>query len=346
MVRVATQTEQPSNRLRMSVRDTGAMSTPQQNRSIDVLGPLVVVDDPDDIRLEQYRNLNDPPGRRQYEANESIFVVEGKIAVARLLKSDFRVRSLLVDDHQVDSAAELVESVRAQGAPVYVGARAVVEATVGFAIHRGVVAIADRPQPSDALELLAQVAGRPHSGGGPPIVAVLEGLNDNENIGALFRNAAAFGVGAVLLDPTCADPLYRRSVRVSMGYVLHVPFARLSPWPDALDQIREAGFVVAALSPDPQMDDHSDADRGVPDSSLAQLRSRLAEVGHGAGNGSAGSVIDSTGVALVFGAEGPGLSGAALSAADMVVSIPMAPGVDSLNVATTAAVAFHSLTGG
>ena len=326
------------------------MSTPRHHRSVDGPGALVMVDDPDDTRLQQYRNLNDPAGRRRYEADESIFVVEGKIAVARLVESEYRVRSLLVDDHQVTLAGELVESVRAQGAPVYVGARGVVEATVGFPIHRGVVAVADRPQPSDALQLVAQVAGRPPTEGGLPIVAVLEGLNDHENIGALFRNAAAFGVGAVLLDPTCADPLYRRSVRVSMGYVLHVPFARLSPWPDALDQVRAAGFVVAALSPDPQSG-HGSGDggadgRGVPRSSLAQLRSRLVEAG--SGNDSAGDASggDPNGVALIFGAEGPGLSEAALSAADLVVSIPMAPGVDSLNVATTAAVAFHSLTGG
>ncbi len=327
------------------LRDTGAMSTSHQDRSVDGPGVLVIVDDPQDARLQHYRHLNDPAGRRRYETDESIFVVEGKIAVARLLESDYRVRSLLVDDHQVTLAGDLVESVRAQGASVYVGARAVVEATVGFPIHRGVVAIADRPQPSDALQLLDQVAGRPHAEGVLPIVAVLEGLNDHENIGALFRNAAAFGVGAVLLDPSCADPLYRRSVRVSMGYVLHVPFARLAPWSEGLDQIRAAGFVVAALSPDPQMDDHGLAGRGVPGSSLAQLRSRLVEAGHGPGGGHSGSGGDPTGVALVFGAEGPGLSRAAMSAADVVVSIPMALGVDSLNVATSAAVAFHALSG-
>ena len=321
------------------------MSTPRHHRSVDGPGALVMVDDPDDTRLQQYRNLNDPAGRRRYEADESIFVVEGKIAVARLVESEYRVRSLLVDDHQVTLAGELVESVRAQGAPVYVGARGVVEATVGFPIHRGVVAIADRPQPSDALQLLEQVAGRPHAEGVLPIVAVLEGLNDHENIGALFRNAAAFGVGAVLLDPSCADPLYRRSVRVSMGYVLHVPFARLAPWPDALDQLRAAGFVVAALSPDPQLGDRGRNGPGVTRSSLAQLRSRLVEAGHGPCGGQSGSGGDPTGVALVFGAEGPGLSRAALSAADVVVSIPMTLGVDSLNVATSAAVAFHALSG-
>jgi len=293
--------------------------------SADGPGPLVVVDDPADPGLAAYRDLNDPARRRSVEADGSIFVVEGKLAVERLLSSGYAVRSLLVDDHQVSSAAPLVDAVRATGAPVFVGTRAVVAATVGFALHRGVVAVADRPTPVDADQLLADLAHQAGAADGPPLLTVLEGLNDHENVGALFRNAAAFGVSGVILDPTCADPLYRRSVRVSMGHVLHVPFARLDPWPAGLARVRAAGCVVAALAPHPTAGD-------VPSVNLADLRDRR--------------VADGVGLALLLGAEGPGLSAEALAAADVVVSIPMADGVDSLNVATSAAVALYALVQG
>lgn len=289
--------------------------------SVDGPGPLVEVDDPADPRLVAYRDLNDPARRRRLEADRSVFVVEGRLAVERLVTSGYVVRSLLVDDHQVSSAAGLVGAVRAGGAPVFVGARDVVAATVGFALHRGVVAVADRPAPLDADALLADLAG---GVGDPPVVVVLEGLNDHENIGALFRNAAAFGVPGVLLDPTCADPLYRRSVRVSMGHVLHVPFARLTPWPSGLDRLRAVGFVVVALAPHPRSG-------AIPHTTLAGLRDLRASA---------------AGVALLLGAEGPGLSVAAEAAADVVVTIPMADGVDSINVATTTAVALHALVHG
>ncbi|HVM63626.1 MAG TPA: RNA methyltransferase, partial [Acidimicrobiales bacterium] len=202
-----------------------------------------------------------------------------------------------------------------------------VAGTVGFDLHRGVVALGRRPSPPSPDRLLAAAAGSPARAGGPPLVAVLEGLNDHENIGALFRNAAAFGVAGIVLDPTCADPLYRRSIRVSMGHVLHLPFARLEPWPAGLDQVRAAGFVVAALSPRPAF---VGGRRAVGLGALGQRACRSGAPG---------------GIALLLGAEGPGLSDGALAAADAVVSIPMAHGVDSLNVATAAAIAFYALTG-
>ncbi len=289
-------------------------------------GPLVRVDGPEDPRLDLYRDLNDPARRIRVDADKAVFVVEGRLAVNRLLTSPYTVRSLLVDDHQLTAAGDLVAATRAQGAPVLVGSRAVVAGTVGFALHRGVVAVAHRPPPTDAAQVLAE-AGAGDPGGAPRLVAVLEGLSDHENIGALFRNAAAFGVSGVLLDPGCADPLYRRSIRVSVGHVLHSPFARLEPWPAGLDRVRAAGFVVVALVP------HPAADGGVRAVGLAELGARLS--------GSDRPV----GVALLLGAEGPGLTDAALAASDMTVTIPMADGVDSLNVATAAAVAFHALAG-
>ena len=289
-------------------------------------GPLVAVDNPDDPRLDLYRDLNDPAARHRVDTSRSVFAVEGRLAVERLLGSEYAVRSLLVDDHQVTAAADLVGSARARGATVFVGSRTVVAGTVGFALHRGVVAIGDRPPPASSGHVLARAARRPGPPGVPRLVAVLEGLNDHENLGALFRNAAAFGVAGVLLDPTTADPLYRRSIRVSMGHVLHVPFARLGAWPAGLAEVRDAGFVIAAMAPHPQTG-------GIPVVSLAGLGSRCVGADR------------PLGVALLLGAEGPGLSDAALAASDVVVPIPMADGVDSLNVATAAAIAFHALAG-
>ena len=301
------------------------MSDAPKDAPVVTPGLLVEVDDPDDPRLDLYRDLNDPAGRTRLPAEQSVFVVEGRLAVDRLLMSEYTVCSLLVDDHQVIAARDLVAATRARGAPVFVGSRDMVAGTVGFALHRGVVAVAHRPSPADPGRLLADAAGTGAREGAPPLVAVLEGLNDHENIGALFRNAAAFGVGGVLLDPTCADPLYRRSIRVSVGHVLHMPFARLEPWPTGLHRVRAAGFVVAALAPRPA------ADSRVPAASLADLKAWMSGSDH------------PLGVALLLGAEGPGLTDAALAASDVVVPIPIVDTVDSLNVATAAAVAFHTL---
>jgi tRNA G18 (ribose-2'-O)-methylase SpoU len=292
---------------------------------LSAAGPIVRLDDPEDPRLDPYRDLADPEGRRQRESERAIFVVEGRLAVARLLTSPYRARSLLVDDHQVASAGELVEATRSQGVPVFVAPRRVVSRTVGFALHRGVVAVADRPPPADAAAMLSSIAALPSHLGARPLVAVLEGLNDHENIGALFRNAAAFGVRGILLDPSCADPLYRRSVRVSVGHVLHVPFARLTPGPAGLEQLHALGYVVAALAPRPA------GDAPTSTTSLVALKERIS------------GTRPPVGIALLLGAEGVGLSDGALAASDAVVSIPMADGVDSLNVATAAAIAFHVL---
>jgi tRNA G18 (ribose-2'-O)-methylase SpoU len=303
--------------------DAGLMSDEPLDPHPVTLGPLIEVHDSDDPRLDLYRLLNQPAARMRLDADHSVFVVEGRLAVDRLLTSGYTMRSLLVDDHQVDAASHLVAATRARGVPVLVGSRAVVASTVGFDLHRGVVAVADRPPAAQAEQLLAEAT---RSAAACPVVAVLEGLNDHENIGALFRNAAAFGVAGILLDPTCADPLYRRAIRVSVGHVLHLPFARLAPWPAGLHGLRAAGFQVAAMAPRPA------ADRVVPVVTIAELQASIS------------GPSPPIGVALLIGAEGPGLTRAALAASDVVVSIPMADGVDSLNVATAAAIAFHGLS--
>lgn len=277
------------------------------------------VDDPADPRLADYRALKDP-ARAAREDERQVFVAEGRLAVGALLASGYEAVSLLVDDRRAESAAGLVDRAGAAGAAVYLASPAVVAATVGFDLHRGIVAVGRRPGPSRAQDVVdaarAGAAGR----GERAVVVVAEGLNDHENLGALFRNAAAFGAGGVLLDPRCADPLYRRCVRVSLGHVLAVPFARVEPWPDGLSELRSAGFAVAALAP---------RDRD----GVAAVTVRTFAVAH----------ATTPAVALLAGAEGPGLTPGAVASADGVVTIPMADGVDSLNVATAVAVALHEL---
>jgi tRNA G18 (ribose-2'-O)-methylase SpoU len=190
------------------------------------------------------------------------------------------------------------------GVPVYAATPSVLEATTGFHVHRGILGSVRR-RPLVAVEELLAGAHR---------LAILEDVNNHTNLGAIFRCAAALGIDGVLLSPSCADPLYRRSVRVSMGEVFAVPYARAESWPGALADVREAGFTVLALTPDSDavaLDRIAPADRERP--------------------------------ALLLGAEGPGLSAAALTASDVAVGIPMQRGVDSLNVAAAAAVAFWEI---
>ncbi len=228
-------------------------------------------------------------------------IAEGVVVVRRLIHSPYPVRSLLGVPRRL---AELATDLAGLDAPAYQTDVDTMATVVGFHLNRGVLAVADRAPVPDVAALARRAW----------VLAVLEGVNDHENLGALFRNAAALGVDGVLLGPRCADPLYRRSVRVSMGHVLRVPFATLpGVWPGSLDVLRGAGLRVAALTP------HADA-MAVAAAGLAGAR-----------------------VALLLGAEGSGLTVAALTAADVAVRIPMASGVDSLNVATAAAVVFHAV---
>ena len=256
-----------------------------------------MADDP----LDDYRALNVPARRREVERRGGYFVVEGLFAIEALFDSPYPVRSVLATERRAGRVRAVVDG----RAPLLVRTDAEGAAIAGFDFHRGVLASADRlPLPT-----VEQVVGDART------VAVVEGLGDHENLGALFRNAAALGVGAVLLDPTTADPLYRRSVRVSLGHVLRVPWTRLPAWPEGLDDLRSLGFEIVALTPAP---DAEPVDRLV--TAPGGLSPRRA---------------------LLLGAEGPGLSDGALRAADRRVRIPLAPGVDSLNVATAAAIAFH-----
>jgi tRNA G18 (ribose-2'-O)-methylase SpoU len=258
----------------------------------------VPIDRADDPRIADYVDLSDPDLRRRVEEQRGFFIAEGPLVVRTLLSTTHRVRSVLVTTRQRAALADVLDHLHA---PVYVVSREVMQQTVGFDLHRGAVAAADRfPLPS--VEAVLEGATR---------VAMLERVNDHENLGAVFRNAAAFGYDAVLLCPQCSDPLYRRTVRVSIGHVLRVPWTRAAPWPAAIDRVRALGFTVLALTP------ASDA-------------RRIDTV----------SVAEAERVAVLVGAEGPGLSPEALDRSLTRVRIPMATGVDSLNVAVAAAVAF------
>ncbi|MET0728813.1 MAG: RNA methyltransferase [Acidimicrobiales bacterium] len=266
--------------------------------------PIVPVEDIDDPRLEDYAHLRAPSRRMALERDRGIFTVEGRLSIEALLESRYEVRSLFVAEEHVQRVATLVHT----DAPIYTMPARAMESVTGVHFHRGVLAVAERPQLPSVGELVA----------GATRLLVLEAVNDHENIGALFRNAAAFAVDAVLLDPTTTDPLYRRSTRVSLGHVLRVPFARVPEggWPDTLAELHTAGFTTLALT---------------PDGSAEPLGRIVAD--------------EPPKVALVLGAEGPGLSAAARQASSRQLRIPMEPGVDSLNVATAAAIALSAFYG-
>jgi len=264
--------------------------------------PLVMVDDLDDVRLADYRHLREPNVRARVERNAGIFTVEGWLSLEALVESPYPVRSALVATKFAARAQSIVDP----DVPIYAIPESALEQVTGVHFHRGILGVAERPAdltPGAVLE-------------GARRVLVLEGVNDYENLGALFRNASAFGVDAVLLDPTTADPLYRRATRVSLGHVLRVPFARVGPgaWPTILGDLGHGGVAVLALTPA--------ADSTPLGSVLEQLPDE---------------------VAVLVGAEGPGLSDAAMASAGHRVHIPMTPGTDSVNVATAAAIALAAL---
>ncbi|MFF0824419.1 TrmH family RNA methyltransferase [Micromonospora haikouensis] len=262
--------------------------------------PVHQITDPDDDRIADYRALTDVELRTRWEPPHGLFIAEGELVLRRALRAGYPARSFLVDAKRVDQLADLDTG----DAPVYAATPDVLEKATGFHVHRGVLASFRRRPLPDAAGVLA-AARR---------VAILEDVNNHTNLGAIFRGAAALGVDAVLLSPTCADPLYRRSVRVSMGEVFAVPYAKFARWPDGLDQVRQAGFTVLALTP---------AVDAVPIQRLTPAQRARA--------------------ALLLGAEGPGLTAAAQAASDVRVVVPMQRGVDSLNVAAAAAVAFWEL---
>jgi tRNA G18 (ribose-2'-O)-methylase SpoU len=256
--------------------------------------------DAGDPRLVDYVRLTDVHLRRSLEAAHGLFIAEGEKVIRRAIAAGYPVRSLLVADDKLAAVADAAGQV---DAPLYVLPADEVAQLTGYRVHRGALASMQRlplPTPADVLA-------------GASRVVVLEDIVDHANVGAVFRCVAALGFDAVLLAPRCADPLYRRAVKVSMGAVLQVPYARLD-WRDGLTELRAAGFKVLALTPDRAavpIADVSSADR----------------------------------LALLIGTEGTGLSDRWAAAADQAVRIPMSRGIDSLNVAAAAAIACYVLAG-
>ena len=259
---------------------------------------IVHVGDPNDPRIAVYGRVADA----KWLKAAGLFVAEGRLVVERLIRCErFRLHSVLVTP---TAHLALTESVAIQS-PVFVAEREVISQIAGFDFHRGCLALAERPPETPSPELDAVTR-----------ILALEGVADPSNVGGLFRVAAAFGVGGLLLDPATADPFYRKALRTSMGAVLHLPFARLSPWPGAITAYKARGFRVLALTP------RADAPR-------------LADVARDQG----GPMI------VMVGAEGAGLSPAAMQAADVLVWIPTAPTVDSLNVSVAAGIVLSHLAG-
>lgn len=271
--------------------------------------PVIRLTDPDDDRLADYLHLTDVALRRRLEPATGLYMAESSKVITRALEAGHQPRSFLMTERWLPELTDLLSDVQRRfgDVPVYVGPPEVVEAITGFHLHRGALAAMHRPE----LPSLDDVLRGARGGAGARRVAVFDGIVDHTNLGAGFRSAAALGVDAVLVTPECADPFYRRSIRVSMGTVFQVPWTRIDPWPAGIDALRERGFTVAALAL---------ADDAI---SLDALAARAPER-----------------LALVLGTEGDGLSRRVTAAADVVVTIPMAGGVDSLNVAAASAVAF------
>lgn len=288
---------------------------------------LIYLDTPDDVAaasalLADYTSLTDVALRRHLETERGLYMAESSKVIFRAVQAGHAPRSFLMARRWYDELRPVIASApgcqgRDDGGPVpvIIAPETLLESITGFHLHRGALAAMNRPELATVAELLAGARG----GVGARRVAVLEDLVDHTNVGAAFRSAAALGMDAVLVTPHCADPLYRRSVRVSMGTVFQVPWTRIDPWPGGVEELHQAGFAVAALA----LSDDS--------VSLAEFSASPACSGP-----------DSR-VAVVLGTEGDGLARRTIAAADAVVRIPMAGEVDSLNVAAAAAVAFWEL---
>lgn len=275
--------------------------------------------DPADPRVDLYRNQTDawlraghrphaPAGSTGTGYPDGLFMAEGQLVLHHLLASRYEPESVFLTPRRLESLGPALDALP-EGVPVYAAEREVMSAVCGFDIHRGVLAAARRGEAPDPFGLAARVR----------TLVVLEDLTNHDNVGSIFRSAAAIAgldQTAVLLSPRCCDPLYRKAIRVSMGLALRVPFATLADWPGGLARLRELGYETIALAPAPDADPIRDPGRGLPGR-----------------------------VALVVGSEGPGLTRGAIAACDRRVRIPIAEGVDSLNAGVAAAIALHEFAG-
>jgi len=269
---------------------------------LDAMDDVIVIDvtDPADPRLDDFRDLNSVDRRPDLPSGKGLVIAEGVLVAQRMLASRFSPRAFLGTDRRL---RELSDDLAGCGVPYYRASAEVMAEVVGFHLNRGVLAAAPRPVELTVPEVLR----------GARTVAVLEGVNDHENLGSIFRNAAGLDVDAVVFGAGCADPLYRRAVRVSMGHALLVPYARAESWSGDLKLMQDNGFHLIAMTP---------GEGSVP---LAEALAPLA-----------GEKIG-----VLVGAEGPGLTEHTMRACEVRARIPMSRGTDSLNVATAAALAFY-----
>ncbi|MEZ5381003.1 MAG: RNA methyltransferase [Microthrixaceae bacterium] len=270
------------------------------------MSEITAVADADDPRLSDFRRLNDQAARREMEGDE-YFLSEGWVSIDRLIDSGHVVRSVLLSPSRVNRFRPFMDRPELEGVPVYVADRDVMRDIVGFDLPRAVLVAAFR-QPLRSVEHLAATSQR---------LIVLEALNDDENVGAIARAARAFNIDGMVLSPTCTDPYHRRTVRVSMGEILHMRVARAASdgWPEALGTLHAYGFETWAMTPAPAAEDLW----------RVEVPERLA---------------------IVLGAEGPGLTPAALDVASKQVRIPISAAVDSLNVGHAAAITFAAVSRG
>ena len=265
--------------------------------------PIVHIGQLDDPRLEDYRNVPDPVLLRK----RGLFVAESRLVVRELLSHQrLNTRSVLATPAAYDSLRDLLTD-RTDNLAVYVASHQFLQNIVGFNVHRGCLAIGERPAPVTDRTLPALTAGR--------LVVVLERVSNPDNVGSIFRNAAAFGANGVLLSPGCGDPLYRKAIRTSLGATLRIPYGEVDDWPEGLTRLQELGFATMGMTLDP---DAVELDALVTDAP--------------------------TPIALLFGTEGAGLSDEAVALLDYRVRIPIADSVDSLNVATASGIALYLLS--
>ena len=262
------------------------------------MSPTIITDATDD-RVRDFTSLTDVDLRKVREPAEGLFLAEGEKVIRRAYEAGYLPRSALMTDRWYSSIGDIVE---ASGCQSFIAPDATVEAITGYRVHRGALMSFERKTLSRSEDLIAHARR----------IVILEDLVDHTNVGAIFRNAGALGVDAVLVTPSCADPLYRRSIKVSMATVFAVPWTRIDPWPDALNMVKSAGFTCLSMTPDPSAASIHDVNRDQR-------------------------------IAVLLGTEGAGLSDAAFDACDVRVRIPMSGGVDSLNVSAASAITFFAL---
>ena len=266
--------------------------------------PVVIhVSDLSDARLDDFSRLTDVALRKVREPEEGLYIAESRKVIARALAAGHQPRAVLCPHDWVHSVTDILADF--PNCPIFVADDELLEQITGYHMHRGALASMHRPAAVDPATLLAHAS----------TIVVLEDIVDHTNVGAVFRSVAGLGADAVLVTPSCADPLYRRSIRVSMGTVLQVPWARIGGWNESRQLLHSMGFHISALAL---------SDDAVDLQTFAENRPEK--------------------VAIVLGTEGDGLSSAALTSADSIVTIPMLRGVDSLNVAAASAVALYALT--